>query len=564
MMLPFDATIRVSLIILIALAGTLVFRRRSAAVRHWVLALGIACAALSPLLHVFLPSWDMDIIAFSSAPPGAAAPPAVTTAVAVQHLGTPSPQLGPSEVGQGAPRGRIPLSAAVTIVWLAGAAVSVSVLLVGSRRLSRVASAARPVRTGPWVDLAADLCRTIGLSRRVSLLQSDHPTLLVTWGLARPKIILPAGAADWPRDRVRIVLGHEVAHIRRGDWAAQMIAEILRAVYWFNPLLWIACTRLREESERACDDAVLTSGVESADYASHLVDLARTLNVAPRVPGPALAMARASSLEGRVNAMLNTRLNRRPPSHVTRVATAVVLVALAIPIAVAAQHRFSTVAGTVLDQTGRFMPAATLTLTNTSNGAKYEVRTDGTGRFVFVGLPPGDYRLSVAQPGFMSFSESLAIAGDLNRTITLQIGALQETVTTTGNAAAAPDSTAAQRPEVRERADRARQQAAAKCAGGALTGEAGGNILQPMKIVDVRPAYPEALRAAGIGGVVTLEAVIGTDGTVRESKAVAPSTPEFEAAATDAVRQWEFTPTYLNCTPIEVRMKVTLNFVPQR
>ena len=110
MMLPFDATIRVSLIILIALAGTLVFRRRSAAVRHWVLALGIACAALSPLLHVFLPSWDIDIIAFSSAPPGAAAPPAVTTAVAVQHLGTPSPQLGPSEVGQGAPRGRIPLS----------------------------------------------------------------------------------------------------------------------------------------------------------------------------------------------------------------------------------------------------------------------------------------------------------------------------------------------------------------------------------------------------------------------------------------------------------------------
>ena len=86
--------------------------------------------------------------------------------------------------------------------------------------------------------------------------------------------MLPADASDWPEDRIRIVLGHELAHVRRGDWLVQMAAELVRSVYWFNPLVWIACRRLRLESEQACDDAVLKMGVEGSAYATELVDLA--------------------------------------------------------------------------------------------------------------------------------------------------------------------------------------------------------------------------------------------------------------------------------------------------
>ena len=100
---------------------------------------------------------------------------------------------------------------------------------------------------------------TYGLRRHVALLQTHASDLLATWGLLRPSVLLPAHAREWSDDRIRIVLCHELAHIRRNDWFVQIAAEALRSLFWFNPLIWIACTRLRRESEQACDDVVLDS-----------------------------------------------------------------------------------------------------------------------------------------------------------------------------------------------------------------------------------------------------------------------------------------------------------------
>ncbi len=72
--------------------------------------------------------------------------------------------------------------------------------------------------------------------------------------------------------------------------------------------------------------------------------------------------------------------------------------------------------------------------------------------------------------------------------------------------------------------------------------------------------YPEALRAAGIGGTVTMDAVVGTDGIVREVKHLKGPHPDLEAAAAEAVRQWQFSGTLLNCEPIDVEMSVTVAF----
>src|SRR5262245_10737582 len=88
----------------------------------------------------------------------------------------------------------------------------------------------------------------------------------------------------------------------------------------------------------------------------------------------------------------------------------------------------------------------------------------------------------------------------------------------------------------------------------------GGNILVPVKVVDVHPIYPEALKGSGIAGVVTMDALIGPEGNVLDVRPVSSPHPALESAAIEAVRQWQYSTTLLNCTPTEVRMKVTTNF----
>ena len=66
-----------------------------------------------------------------------------------------------------------------------------------------------------------------------------------------------------------------------------------------------------------------------------------------------------------------------------------------------------------------------------------------------------------------------------------------------------------------------------------------------------------------IDGVVTMDALIGTDGMVKDVRALDSPHPDLESAAVEAVRQWQFSPTLLNCVPIDVRMHVTTRFAIQ-
>jgi TonB family protein len=570
MSLLIESALKMSVILLAALFAGVLLKTRSASLRHWVLAVAVGCAVATPLLSLVLPSslraavgemsFGQGARGMSPLQEGAMLQDAARNGVAVQTEFSVAGVADASLENLGARH-------VARHVWVLGTVVSFFILLVGLGRLWWLASRARVIDSGPWFELGAGLHRSYRLSRPVQLLQSDHSSLLVTWGWRHPKVMLPAAARGWANDRVRIVLAHELAHIERGDWAVQLAAEALRSVYWFNPLVWITCRRLRVESERACDDAVLRCGVEGPEYATHLLDLVRSLQSdrGPWLPAP--AMARPSSLEGRICAMLNTAINRRPVSWPARVATIVALLALTVPVAgVRAQSTFYSFTGTVLDATNRVLPDTTLVLTDPMRRAKYEVRSDATGRFEFVGLPPGQYTLVAALPGFANFKEDVAMGGNIERELRLQVGSLEETITVTDRSvpAAQPDPVAAQKlEEARRRFAEFAQRERARCAAGVAHVLVGGNILAPRKLLDVRPVYPGPLREANVGGTVTMRALIGIDGMVREVRSVQGPHPDLEAAAVDAVHQWQFSTTLLNCEPIEVDMNVTVNFNPR-
>jgi hypothetical protein len=314
--------------------------------------------------------------------------------------------------------------------------------------------------------------------------------------------------------------------------------------------VWIACRRLRLESEQACDDAVLKMGVEGSTYATELVDLARAFRSQRQMFLPAAAIARSSSLERRVRAMLNVRLNRDPITRSASIAAAIVLVVLAVLIAGfgASAQSFSTVSGSIVDPLGRVVPGVTLTLSNAQSQSKYEIKSDPTGHYEFVGLPPGTYTLVFEYPGFAALKrEGIALSGQpFQQNATLQVGSLQETISVTDG----PWTGAARPVEVRARAP-------FKPAPPCDNSPVGGSIRPPTKTRDVRPMYPTG---AGAGQVV-LDARIGVDGLVTRAEVAGDADPALANAAINAVSQWEFTPTYLDCQPIEVRMKVNLSFI---
>jgi beta-lactamase regulating signal transducer with metallopeptidase domain len=385
-----ETTVKTSLLILAALAAVACLRRHSAALRHWILSAAIVAATVSPVLGLVVPSWHVPLDSIS---PPRLKPTAVATSAPRLPASRPADvRPRPEAAGMARPGADV----LVPTAWIAGAGVSLLILLVGLGRLAWLASGAHRVTDGRWAAGAREVAREFGLRRQVVILQSAHPSLLVTWGFVVPKVILPRTADGWTDARIRVVLSHELAHIKRGDWLIQMLAETVRAAYWFNPVLWIACRRLRLESEQATDDLVLHAGINGSDYATHLLELARAFaRHRPWVPAPAIA--RPSSLERRVSAMLNARISRAPITRAARLGIVATLSAVAIAVA-SAQGAFSTFSGTVFDPLNGYLPGVTMTLTNTQSGAKHEIRSDRTGHFEFVGLPPGSYSLQAILP----------------------------------------------------------------------------------------------------------------------------------------------------------------------
>ncbi len=435
------------------------------------------------------------------------------------------------------------------MVWAIGAGVSLAILVSGAIWLSWLG--AKATEAGDRWRAEAELLRArMGLSRPVRILVTAHPALLVTWGTIAPVILLPADAPSWSAERIRLVLVHEFAHLMRRDWLIQLAGEVARAINWFNPLFWIACARLRRESEYACDDIVLDHGIGGTSYATHLIDLARTFSVHGRTWLPAPSIARPSTLERRVRAMLNPHTDRRPVSALRRAAAALFLLAIAVPIAAASQGS-ATTSGRVTDPSGLPLPDAAVRLASTTSDAVYEGRTDASGSFELADVPPGEYLLSARYPGFSGGRQRVRFNGAVTLALQLQVGTLRETITVRGGGAA-PEASAGARTVTT-----APSSATVPACG---TTDVGGNIKAPRKVKDVRPRFKQAWVDASQEGDVLLQALIGTDGRVKNVEVVSPVQADMEEEAIDAVTQWEFTPTYLNCQPIEVRMFVTVAF----
>jgi beta-lactamase regulating signal transducer with metallopeptidase domain len=302
-LLLISGAVRAAVVLAVGLVAYALVSRAAAATRRLVLVLTLGAAIVVPVAAAVGPRWTwqapagLSIFAHESANEGA--PGAGQAGEPANAARTASPRGAEFSFA-----GRLDANGALVLAWFLVAAALLVRTAVSQLRARAIARRAAPVESAPWIEAASHAAG----GRRVEVRASSELDSPAVVGLLRPTIIVPHGALDWSLERCRLVLVHELAHVRRRDVLVQALADVACAIHWCNPLVWIGARRLRVEREIAADDAVLAAGVRPSRYAEELVAVATSVVA----PSAALAMAERSSLETRVASILASRLARAP------------------------------------------------------------------------------------------------------------------------------------------------------------------------------------------------------------------------------------------------------------
>jgi beta-lactamase regulating signal transducer with metallopeptidase domain len=341
-----DALIKSFVVLAFAGGLSLGSRRASAATRHLIWFLAVVSLPFLPLFSSVLPSWQRPLWSVSTgfnsgnqvslslelAPTAGSQFSRDQTSIADGKIATStSNTVQPGKTKRMAAHFNTRWLIFAFVAWCGGILLALFSIAVGWLRLGKISRQARPLQETGWKLLLNEVCENLRLRRPVLLLRSADDVMPMTWGWLRPVVLLPGEADEWPAERRRVVLLHELAHVKRWDCLAQMVTRIVCAFYWFNPLVWLAARRMCVERERACDDLVLTAGSRASDYSEHLIEIARSFRRIPQVT--AIAMARSSQLEKRVQAIVDAKRNRRRLHPIGGTLIAIAAVGLAGAIA---------------------------------------------------------------------------------------------------------------------------------------------------------------------------------------------------------------------------------------
>ncbi len=213
--------------------------------------------------------------------------------------------------------------------WLAGVLVLGVCLARRFRYVQRLVQCSRPASDG-LQTLLAQCAAQLKLRHCPALDLSDEAPGPVVCRLLWPVVLIPATMADKiDENRLRTVLVHELAHIKRADLWVNFVQTLLLVVYFYHPLLWLVNAIVRRLREQAVDETVLVAlDAEAVSYSTILVDLAETVFIRPVLGLRLIGIAESKkALEGRIRHMMT-----RPKPKSARVGT---LGLLAIVVAAA-------------------------------------------------------------------------------------------------------------------------------------------------------------------------------------------------------------------------------------
>ncbi len=341
------ATVALTLASLISIA----LHKQSAALRHFVWCLALAGSIGIFAVSEFAPTWDVAILPndnasnasevstpFSNTPildspiarvdgdlPTVDQPAGITS-----NDESKNALLSTSKLASVEPDRRIgSIQNYVMAVWIFGLAVCITPVLVGLIRIEFLSRKCVTIHDDSVLMLLDDCCQKLKVKRAIKLLELDDERPPMTSGVFQVNIFLPKSWRSWSDEQLNCVLMHELAHIKRLDVAWYLLGRTACSLYWFHPLAWYGLYRLKIEREIASDDRVIATGHRATDYASELLNVARTCLFPTPIVG-AIAMAQSTKLENRIRQLLDPTLGHNSvstTSHIAMLAISTLLVA---------------------------------------------------------------------------------------------------------------------------------------------------------------------------------------------------------------------------------------------
>jgi beta-lactamase regulating signal transducer with metallopeptidase domain len=286
-----NALWQIPLAVLAGFLGDRLLARAPARLRHALWLAVLAACVLLPAAS--LPRFD----------PAPARPETDATAAPSAHQERSFGAFG-SGPGRPAP---VPASAAAVAVWLYGLSVLFHGVGLGRalREARRLRVEARSLEIPVAIAETIARCRVALRVKAVRILCSPNLRGPVTVGAFRPLILLPHRFLENATlAEADSALGHEMAHVRRRDYAVNLLCEVLLLPVAFHPAVRLLRRRLAETREMACDEAVVETLIRRRIYARSLLSLAASAAGLPR-PSITLGVADAHTLEVRMKRILD-------------------------------------------------------------------------------------------------------------------------------------------------------------------------------------------------------------------------------------------------------------------
>ena len=216
----------------------------------------------------------------------------------------------------------------IAAIWIAGSLVVFARLCLQAKRITRLVASANPAPTSVEA-LANQVAADWGLRRQPLVCVIDaNASPAVCWVGRVWVLVLPAPLiARLTTPQLRSIISHEYAHLKRKDHWVRWLEAATLLVYWWNPLAWMACRRLRLAEELCCDGAALRARGESIEsYSSALFAVVEMITNSPKTTSPlSLPFANGPFLKRRFEMILQNQYSQSPRFRVAMLLLAAAL-----------------------------------------------------------------------------------------------------------------------------------------------------------------------------------------------------------------------------------------------